>query len=650
MDISLVVARTNLIRLWGIFLFVSVVATAQNTAEYKEYKNVYPNAHSVRLNQETRVSIRLNDNNFEITQETLEEDLYLDESATFNSKQSLSFSTFYELEEIEASAYILDKDNYKESEVTDFKQKDELTDSFYDDTKSVNFIYPNLNQGSKTKLKYRHRIKNPRFLNAFYFGNFYPIVSGKLTIVADKNIVLEFMEFNTDSIPVSFSKKEGRRNIEYSWKFNDIEEFESEANTPSHRSFLPHIIPIIRSYTTKNGQETVLKDVSDLYDWYYSLVKDINKDEADEQLVKVVERITSGKESDLEKARAIYYWTQENIKYIAFEYALGGFVPREANAVFQKKYGDCKDNSSLLYKMMEIAGLKGNLTWIGTREIPYRYNEVPTPLVDNHMILAYRTAEGTYFLDATGRYASLELPTSFIQGKEALVAVDENDFQIIEVPVIPAEKNGLVEIANIQLENGNIKGKATSEISGYKKVDYFYSLEKKNTALKINDFYNRAFEKGNNSFLIKGFTEQNKYDYDRNLIVEYTFEIDNHAKVLGDEIYVNLNMNKRASDFKSEEDRKNVIEFDYKDFYHYETVLELPEGYKVDYLPSSVDLKNEFFSSTINYRTEERKVVYEHTLKANFLSLSLDDQKKVNKLISQIEKEYKEVIVLKKNN
>ena len=94
--------------------------------------------------------------------------------------------------------------------------------------------------------------------------------------------------------------------------------------------------------------------------------------------------------------------TNENIKYIAFEYALGGFIPREANEVFQKKYGDCKDNSSILFKMLEIAGLQGNLTWIGTRKIPYTYEEVPTRAVDNHMILSYENKNNTYLLPLAG--------------------------------------------------------------------------------------------------------------------------------------------------------------------------------------------------------------------------------------------------------
>ena len=73
-------------------------------------------------------------------------------------------------------------------------------------------------------------------------------------------------------------------------------------------------------------------------------------------------------------------------------------LSQEANDVF-KKYGDCKDNSSILSEMLSIAGLRA-ASW-RDRSIPYTYEEVPTP-ADNHMILSYENKGKTYYLDATG--------------------------------------------------------------------------------------------------------------------------------------------------------------------------------------------------------------------------------------------------------
>ncbi len=632
-----------------VFAFlISLNSNSQISAELKKYKEDHPNSHSVRLNQETKITIELKKGNFLITEETIEEDLFLDESATYKSEQSLNFSTFYEMKKIEASSYILRNGKYEEIKVKDFKEKDELNDSFYDDTKSLNFIYPNLNKGAKTKLKYTQKIKNPRFLSAFFFGNFYPIINNKFTIVADKNIELIFKQINTEKFPIVFTKKENRKNNIYIWETKNIDEFESEENSPNYKNILPHIVPIISSYIIDGKRKKILGEVSDLYKWYYSLVKNINKEEVDKELVELVQNIIKDKTNDLEKARAIYYWTQENIKYIAFEYALGGFIPREANEVFKKKYGDCKDNSSILIRMLEIAGIEGNLTWVGTRSIPYTYNEVPTPMVDNHMILSFEYKGETFYLDATGRYNPIDIPTSFIQGKEALVANGKDAFEIKKVPIVESKINTFKDNSIIELDGNNITGKSTAEISGYIKINYFYDLERKNSETKIKEFYNSKLSKGNNSFLIKKLVETNKFDYDNNLIVDYVFNISNHAKAFGDEIYVNLNLNKRIADFKTKENRKTTIEHDFKNFYNYQTTLKIPEGYSVDYLPKNVKISNEYVSSDILYTLEENQINYQHSILLNTLKLDLEAQKKVNELIDQIEQGYKEVVVLKK--
>ncbi|CAL2063258.1 DUF3857 domain-containing protein [Tenacibaculum sp. 190524A05c] len=626
--------------------FVSKLS-AQNSELFEKYSKEYADDVKVRLAKETTIKIEIEKGELKITESSKEKDLYLNESVTFNSEASLSYSYFYELNKIEASSFSFNKGKYKEIEVESFKEKDNLDDSFYDGTKTVSFIYPNLKKGSISELNYSYNIKNPRFLNPFYFGESFPIIKNKITYIVDKDVKLSFKRFNLNENKVKFSLKENRRTNEYTWEVNNQNSFDFESGSPSYKTILPHIIPVINSYLKDNKKVNVLNDVSDLYNWYSSLVKDVNKEDVDSDLKNIVTEITKDKNTNVEKVKAIYYWVQKNIKYIAFEYALGGFVPRESNDVFKKKYGDCKDNSSILYRMLEVAGLKGNLTWIGTRSIPYTYEEVPTPVVDNHMILSYEDKDKTYFLDATGRYMALDLPTSFIQGKEALIA-NGDTFKIRKVPVVKAEVNRTKDSTFIKLDGKKIIGNSSTIISGYPKVDIFNSLERKNTESKLQDYYNRRLSKGNNKFLIKDIKEKNKYKYDEDFVLNYDFEINNYSKTLGDEIYLNLNLKKTLSNFKLDKKRKNAIEYRYKVSYEYHTVFEIPTNYKIDYIPESVEISDDLIQCSIKYRVEGNQIIYDHDIKVNYILLNLEEQKRVNELIKKIEKNYKEVVVLKK--
>lgn len=204
MEISTTLKPTRM-RLFLLILFLtSFNSFSQESKEFNLYKKLYPKASSVRLNQNTTVTTVLENNNVKITQEFFEEDLYLNGGANFNSKKALSFSSFFELDKVEASSFTYINEKYKETKVTDFKEKDEMDQSFYDDTKSLNFIYPNLKKGSKSVLKYSENVKNPRFLSPFYFGDFSPIINNKVTIIADKDINLTFKEFNTDTLNIKF--------------------------------------------------------------------------------------------------------------------------------------------------------------------------------------------------------------------------------------------------------------------------------------------------------------------------------------------------------------------------------------------------------------------------------------------------------------
>ncbi|NQZ42675.1 MAG: DUF3857 domain-containing protein [Flavobacteriaceae bacterium] len=641
--------KTALRLVCGAFLLGTLGANAQASLDLDGYKTLYPNSQSVRLNQEIQLDIAIEKGRFQISKASVEEDLYLYESAKFDAKQSINYSTFYELDEIEASSFVYKEAGYEELKVSEFQQKDELDGSFYDDIKSVNFIFPSLGEGAKTKLKYTQSIKDPRFLSAFYFANFFPIANNKITITADKDITLRFEEINMEGVDFEFSETSTRNQKTYTWTITDVKPFKYESSAPDYKSILPHIIPIIVSYQSNGKTVKVLDDIADLYHWYFSLVKDLNADEAPAELVALVNGLVSDQPNELEKVRAIYYWVQENIKYIAFEYALGGFVPREANEVFRKKYGDCKDNSSLLLKMLEIAGIKGNLTWIGTRSIPYKYEDVPTPSADNHMILHYAYQGRSYYLDATGRFNPIEVPSSFIQGKEALISMGRDSFMIKEVPIVPPTENRFQDRATIELQGNTLVGQGSSTLIGYGKMDLFYRLEEAQDETEVRALYNSVFRKGANSFLIDGYEETNKYDYDKEFTVSYGFNIPNYAKTFGDEVYINMNLSRSiASNLKTEDDRKAAYEHRYLDMANYTYTLKIPEGYSVDYLPPNMELESPFVDFAISYELKGDELIYTQSFTLKQLVLDLEAQKTTNALTKKVVKNHQEVVVLKK--
>ena len=70
-----------------------------------------------------------------------------------------------------------------------------------------------------------------------------------------------------------------------------------------------------------------------MYAWYNYLYKNAKND--DSPLKATVARLTEGKTSDEDKVKSIYYWVQDNIRYIAYEEGYAGFIPQTVQEVYK---------------------------------------------------------------------------------------------------------------------------------------------------------------------------------------------------------------------------------------------------------------------------------------------------------------------------
>src|SRR5690606_25504057 len=142
----------------------------------------------------------------------------------------------------------------------------------------------------------------------------------------------------------------------------------------------------------------IFATTQDLYNWYNSLALELKNDKKD--LKPLVDSLTKNATTNYQKIQNIFYWIQDNIRYIAFEDGLAGFKPDEAAKVYKNKYGDCKGVANLAKVMLEIAGVDARLTWIGTRGRVYGYS-IPSLMVDNHMICTAIDGDTMYHIDPT---------------------------------------------------------------------------------------------------------------------------------------------------------------------------------------------------------------------------------------------------------
>jgi len=635
--------------LLAFLLFSAPSIFAQEKVDYLKFKKEHPDDNIIILNNEETIIISLKNGEFEIENNNIEHRLYLDENANLYSKESIGFSSHNKLVDISAKSCFLENGKYKCTKVKAFKTKDDLNGNiFHDDSKETEFFYPKLLEGSQTILEYNSSINDPKFISGFTFSSYVFTKRASYTIIADNNIELGFSFFNIDSSKISFSKEEKGGKTIYKWIGKDLDKLKHETGAPNIRFSLPHIIPRIKSYTYNGKTTKILGDLDDLFAWYASLIAESQTNEDNEYLKGVVDSIAKNSTTELEEVKNIYYWVQNHIKYIAFEAGMQGFIPEKAATVCEKRYGDCKGMSNIIHGMLDIANIKSHLTWIGTRSIPYKYEEVPTLAVDNHMITTYIADDGKYyFLDATDSYLPFGYPSSFIQGKEALLYIDSVSYEVKEVPVVSTENNSVLDSVYITIVNDSIKGSGQARLTGYYKARLTSKIADLDFKKK-KDYITSYFSKGNNKFSIQKFEILNLTNKDQALIINYEFTLENYLTNNEDETYLNLFLEKTMSNDKILDDRENDIEYRFKSSITNKTVFHLPQAMQLVHLPQNTSSKNEKFGFDIIYHQEDDIISMEQNIYNNILILKKDDFEEWNKYIKNLNKAYRETVILKK--
>nr|WP_262906034.1 transglutaminase-like domain-containing protein [Hymenobacter terricola] len=254
-----------------------------------------------------------------------------------------------------------------------------------------------------------------------------------------------------------------------------------------------------------------------------------------------VDSLVAGAKTEEEKVRRVYYWVQNNVKYIAFEQGLRSFIPHDAGLVYARRYGDCKDMANLTNDMLHLAGVKtAYLTWVGTRDLPYKYAELATPGVDNHMIATYEPTPGQYvFLDATSKHTPYSMPSAMIQGKEGLLGLDPKNSRVVDIPVIDKARNGTDDASVLTLDGTTLHGTGQLSMAGYTKVDLTYGLD----GLDRTDeprYVKALLERGNNKLFVDKYAISNLDARDQPLRISYAYRLQDYVQQVDDEVYVNL--------------------------------------------------------------------------------------------------------------
>ncbi len=530
-------------------------------------------------------------------------------------------------------AYFFVKDEY---------YKDQ--DLFYNDARVQYMKIDFPVQGYSYNFELEKIYKDIKYFTSIYFNDEFPVLSKEIVIVVPNWLNLELKEFNFEGNKITKTKVDNPRDetTTYTYKMIDIPGVSKEENAPGRSYIYPHIVVIAKSFSLRENQITLFSTTADLYKWYKSLLNQM-KDDTSVMKEKVVE-LTSKAKSDEEKIKNIYYWVQDNIRYIAFEDGIAGFKPDESNNVFTKRYGDCKGMGNLTKQMLKLAGFDARVTWIGTKHIAYDYT-TPSLSVDNHMICTLFHKGKKYYLDGTEKYNSFGEYAERIQNKEVMIE-DGEKFIIDKVPSSSAEVNKETYKANFTIENEKLVGVCNRTAVGESRSEFLYRFNSFETNKK-GETLERYLSNYDKNIQVDNIKTSDLKNRDIKLTMDYSTTISNKVSSFDNDIYVDLDNRKEYKGMELK-DRKFNYQFDYKENFESDVTLAIPMGYKVTKLPENFEIKEENFTISIKFEQTPKEIIYKKLFVFKNGEINTKQLTKWNESIKKLNTVYNQQITLSK--
>jgi hypothetical protein len=637
-----------------VFLFICFFGVNQGFGAGKEtpeqmiemYKAKYPKRDFICLNYEKHFTIKQAKDSLIIAVDAVEEFLYLTKKTSVYGERSIGSSSFLRLKSLSAHAENDVDGKYKKFPVKNFKESNlGVNDSFFDDVTETSFRFDNISAGSKSYMKIKHELTDKHFLPLVRIAPHLTYENFLFTVTAPASVNLQIDTFNFEGVNLTYTIENKGKNTIHTWQVKEFEAFKQEDGSPDSDYYGPIISVRIATIENKGQITRVLQNLDDLHNWY-SKFAEAGIDLENKELKALSDSIVGNETDLLNKAKLIYRWVQQNIRYIAIEDGYNGFIPAAAAQVCSDRFGDCKGMSNVLYHLLVHQGIDAHLTWVGTRDRPFKYDELPGPAVDNHMITHVNINGIDYFLDATHNNLPFNLPSPFTQGKECLVYYSPTEYKVMTIPEVTPKQNLIIDSVNINIEGRDLIGNGIAELHGYRKM-YFIDRQREKTYDYLKSYSRGYLKKGSNKFVVDTVWFSQTQNPNEPMFVHYSFRIPDYLIQNGNEFYLNPNLDKIDAPSKLQGERKLPYEFKFNYQIDYIFNFELPNNLQVNYLPEGDEIDAGIMSFTRKIELNNQNLHLQNTLIHNTLMVEPSEVATYNNFLGNLLKSFNNSMELK---
>lgn len=373
-----------------------------------------------------------------------------------------------------------------------------------------------------------------------------------------------------------------------------------ESFGPDMYDLLPRIIFVPENFSWA-GTQGSMKSWQTYGQWQYQLLE--GRSELPPALKEELHKLTASCNSPHEKVAAIYQFLGNTTRYVSIQLGIGGLQPIPATNVHRTGFGDCKGLSNYMRAMLAEVGIPSYYTVIST----YHKKLLPdfaSVNQMNHVILQVPLPGDTLWLECTNPGIPLGYIHHSIAGHDALT-IKEDGGHLCRLPAYPDSLNRLLNRASVTLSAGGeaqIKVKQSSFLLQYEDN---ISLKNMESAKQIDALRSDiSLQQANVSDIQLAEFKSKEPQLD----ISYTINTTQYGNRTGKRLFIPANIfHKSFPTIDNKEKRTQDLQI----IYGYQDVdsicIHLPEGYEIESLPRTSELKKHFgeFQSSIKCQDKD---------------------------------------------
>ncbi len=472
---------------------------------------------------------------------------------------------------------------------------------FFGKSKVMSFTIPGAEVGDIVEYVYEYHIFNPWdkkvFSERWFFGGKKPVLHSEVTFKLPEKEFFKYLIRNTDSGRVKYSEKILGPYRLYTFSMDTVDPVVDEPSMPP----LSDVIPMV-AITNQRSWDY-------LYNWYANFQK--KRMVITPEIKALADSIVRGASGLDDSIARIYYWVQQNIRYISIKGgASSGVSGHPASETLKKGYGDCTDKSILFSTLLRAVGVMGYPVYIETNDAGTFLVDIPS-FQGNHAITEIVTRDGRdFYLDATGSTSRYPYFWSADHGVWALNA-QLKKISFIKVP--PPEDNWRKYTYRLKIKpDGTTRVEFLGEYTG----DFEAGVRWYWQFVKEDERENRMEEMiqmtAPGSKLIS-YELGPLYDLSKQFYLKIVFEIPGYLKNIGDLYLLELPDLKNRYRFPEISVKKRHYDIVYRTSYRvsHDFYIEF-EGLKLKYLPDSIAINDPHFSYIAYYKKADTGQIEYH--------------------------------------